>query len=58
MTNGLLAVRAVVDGSAYADVLPFISAEILIGLAYGAVGYAIFAWQLSQARRDGKVEFF
>lgn len=58
MTNGLLAVRAVVDGSAYADVLPLVGAEILLGLVYGAVGYAVFAWQLSQARRDGKVELF
>jgi hypothetical protein len=58
MTNGLLAVRAVVEGGAYADVLPLVGAEILLGMVYGAVGYAVFAWQLSQARRDGKVELF
>ena len=58
MTNGLLAVRAVVEGSAYTDILSLISLEVLIGLVYGALGYLVFTLQLDWARRDGKIELF
>jgi len=58
MTNGLLAVRAVVEGNAYSDVLLLVGLEVLIGLFYGALGYFTFTWQLGQARRDGKVELY
>ena len=58
MTNGLLAVRTIVDGSTYPDVLPLIGAEALAAAAFGAIGYVVFVWQLNQARKDGKIELF
>jgi ABC-2 type transport system permease protein len=58
MTHGLLAVRALVEGSTYADVWSLIGKEALVGLVYAVIGYVVFVWQLAQARRDGKVELF
>ena len=58
MTHGLLALRAVVDGASYADVLPLIGWEVLVALVYYVVGYAIFEARLRAARVNGQVELF
>lgn len=58
MTNGLLAVRAIVDGSTYLDGAWLIGIEALVGLVYGVLGYLAFTWQLQWARRDGRIEMF
>ena len=58
MTNGLLAARAVVEGSNYSGVVSLASFEAFIGLTYGVLGYFVFTRQLDWARKDGRVELF
>lgn len=56
MTHGLLAVRAVVDGAAYAEVAGLVGMELLIGLAYAAAAWLLFGHRLRTARGQGNLE--
>jgi ABC-2 type transport system permease protein len=56
MTHGLLAIRAVIDGAAYSDILGLAGTEIVCGLAYGAMAWLFFAYQLRRAREMGSLE--
>ena len=58
MTNGLMATRAVIDGSSYGSVLPLIGYEIAVGLVYYVVGYLVFEARLRTARQKGTIEQF
>lgn len=58
MTNGLLAIRAVIDGATYHDVTGLILNEVLIGLAYGALAWQLFSRRLDTARKTGNIELF
>lgn len=58
MTNGLMAVRAIVDGAGYGSVLPLVGYEIALGIAYYALGYLVFEARLRTARKQGTIELF
>lgn len=58
MTNGLMAVRQVVDGANYGTVLPLIGYEILVGFVYYVLGYLVFEARLRTARQRGTFELF
>lgn len=56
MTNGLLAVRAIIDGAEYGAILPLVGYEFVVGLIYYAIGYAVFEARLRTARATGAIE--
>lgn len=56
VTNGLEAVRAIIDGARYADVLRLVGAEALVMVAYFAAGYLVFELRLRTARAQGTLE--
>ncbi len=56
MTHGLLAIRAVVDGAPYSDVMGLMGLEILIGVVYGAAAWLMFRYRLNTARSNGNIE--
>ncbi|HEY43411.1 MAG TPA: ABC transporter permease [Anaerolineae bacterium] len=58
MTNGLMAVRQVVDGANYRTVLPLIGYEILVGFVCYVLGYLVFEARLRTARQRGTIELF
>jgi ABC-2 type transport system permease protein len=56
MTNGLLAVRAVIDGASYIDALPLIGRELIIGLIFGCAAWLVFYYRLIALRKSGNFE--
>ena len=56
LTNGLLAVRAVIDGASYVSVLHLISWEVLMAFVYGGIGWLIFSRRLVELRNSGNYE--
>ncbi len=58
MTNGLLAIRQLIDGATYADVLGLIGLELLLGVGYYILGVLIFRRFLQTVRRRGNLELF
>ena len=56
LTNGLLAVRAVIDGASYASILHLIGSEIVIAFIYGAAAWITFHYRLTSLRRSGNFE--
>jgi ABC-2 type transport system permease protein len=58
LTRGIVAARRVVAGAGWPDVLPLLSGELLVGLVYITLGFALFQWFEQQARRRGTLEAF
>lgn len=56
MTHGLLAIRGVIDGASYLDVVPLIGREILIGMIYAVLAWTIFNKRMMDTRRTGQME--
>lgn len=56
LTRGIAASRALAAGSSLTDVFPLLLSEIGIGLMYGLLGYFLFAWFETQAKRKGTLE--
>lgn len=56
LTNGLEAMRAVIDGASYLDVAPLLAAEIAIGVVYAAVAWLVFGWRLRATQKSGHLE--
>ncbi len=56
MTHGLLAVRAVIDGASYSQVMRLMGTELLIGLLYGMAAWLLFGYRLNVARQKGNLE--
>lgn len=56
LTNGLLAVRAVIDGASFIAILPLIGREILISIFYGMVAWIVFYCRLTALRKSGNFE--
>lgn len=56
LTRSIEAARAIVDGASFGDVSGLLATEILVGLVYAAVGFAIFRWIEFQARQRGTIE--
>ncbi|HSQ38789.1 MAG TPA: ABC transporter permease [Anaerolineales bacterium] len=56
VTHGLQAVRALIDGAAYADVWPLIGTEIMIALVYSAAAWLMFGYRMRVTRQRGTFE--
>ncbi len=56
MSHGLLAVRAVIDGAPYSQVMRLMGTELLIGLLYGMAAWLLFGYRLNVARQKGNLE--
>jgi ABC-2 type transport system permease protein len=56
LTRGIAAARALITGASWQDVAPLLRGELLVGLAYGFLGYILFSWFETQAKRSGKLE--
>ncbi len=56
LTRGIASARALAAGATFIDVAPLLISEIGIGLAYGLLGYFLFAWFETQAKRRGTLE--
>lgn len=56
LTRGIASARALAAGASLSDVLPLLFSEIGIGLVYGLIGYFLFAWFETQAKRRGTLE--
>jgi hypothetical protein len=56
LTRGIAASRALAAGATLGEVSPLLLSEIGIGLIYGVLGYFLFAWFETQAKRRGTLE--
>lgn len=53
VTNGLLAVRAIIDGATYSSVLLLIGKELLIGIVFAALAWLMFGYRMRVTRQRG-----
>jgi ABC-2 type transport system permease protein len=56
LTRGIAATRSLIDGVPFAEVSGLLAQEALIGVVYILVGYVLFRWFESQAKRRGTLE--
>ncbi len=56
VTHGLLAIRAIIDGATYLNVLPLIITEVIIAILYGSIAWLTFGYRLYIARKNGTFE--
>ena len=56
LTRGIAAARALIAGAGLAEVAPLLLGEFGVGLAYGFLGYLLFSWFETQAKRRGTLE--
>jgi ABC-2 type transport system permease protein len=56
VTNGLLAVRTIIDGGNYSSVLPLVGFEILIAIIFGSLAWLTFGYRLRITRQKGNFE--
>jgi ABC-2 type transport system permease protein len=55
-THAIKAARQLAAGSGVGDVRGLLGAELLVGLCYGLLGYAVLRWFEAQARRHATLE--
>lgn len=58
LTRGVQAARDVVSGAGLTRVAPLLGGELLVGLVYATIGYALFRWLENYARRGGLQEAY
>jgi ABC-2 type transport system permease protein len=56
LTRGIASARALAAGASLTDVAPLLISEVGIGVAYGLLGYFLFAWFETQAKQRGTLE--
>jgi ABC-2 type transport system permease protein len=56
LTRGIAAARAIIAGGNLAQVLPTLVNEFFLGVIYILLGYGMFRWFETQARRRGTLE--
>jgi ABC-2 type transport system permease protein len=56
LTRGIASARALIAGASLQEVLPLLAQELGIGLLYGLVGYFMFQWVETSAKRRGTLE--
>jgi hypothetical protein len=55
-THAIKAARQLADGSSLGDVQGLLGAELLVGVVYGVLGYAILRWFETQGRKHATLE--
>ena len=55
-THAIKAARRLADGESFGSVAGLVGTEILVGLCYAAVGYAVLRWMEVQSRRYASLE--
>jgi ABC-2 type transport system permease protein len=58
LTRGIQAARMIISGSRFPEVAPLLTGEALIGLVYVFVGYLLFSWFETTAKRRGTLEAY
>jgi ABC-type polysaccharide/polyol phosphate export permease len=58
LTRGIESARRIIAGESLRDVLPLLIAEFSIGVIYTTLGYTLFRWFETQAKRRGTLEAF
>lgn len=58
LTRGIAAVRQLIDGASFADILPLLIEEIEIGFVLIFLGYSLFRWFEFAAKKRGTLEAF
>ncbi len=56
LTNGLLAIRAIIDGASYSRVLPLVGKEVIIAVVFGTIAWLTFGCRLRILRQGGNLE--
>ncbi len=56
LTRGIASARALIAGANVGEILPLLTQELGIGLAYGLLGYFLFKWVEISAKRRGTLE--
>jgi ABC-2 type transport system permease protein len=56
LTRGSAAARILIAGAGLTEVAPLLLGELGIGLVYGLLGYMLFFWFETQAKRSGSLE--
>jgi ABC-2 type transport system permease protein len=56
LTRGIAAARAIIAGDKLAQVFPSLANEFLLGVIYIMLGYVMFRWFETQAKRRGTLE--
>lgn len=58
LTRGIAAAREIVTGAGVNQVSGYLAGELVVGLVYATLGYFLFRWFESQAKRRGTLEDF
>ncbi len=56
LKRAITAAREVAAGASFADVSDLLAMELLIGITYASLGFALFRWIEFQARRRGTID--
>jgi ABC-2 type transport system permease protein len=56
LTHGIRASRLLIAGADLAQVAPLLGTELLIGISYALLGYVMFRWFETQAKKRGTLE--
>ena len=56
LTRGIASARMLAAGAGLSEVMPLLISEMGIGVAYGLLGYFLFAWFEMQAKKRGTLE--
>jgi ABC-2 type transport system permease protein len=56
LTRGIASAREIIAGGEYRSVAGLLNGEVLIGVMYVFLGYALFRWFEAQAKRRGTLE--
>lgn len=56
LTRGIASARIIVDGGRLSEVMPLLTAELLIGVVYIFIGFYMFRWFEIQAKKKGTLE--
>jgi ABC-2 type transport system permease protein len=56
VTNGLLAIRGIIDGASYPNVIPLVGKELIIAVVFGTIAWLTFGYRLRVLRQGGNLE--
>lgn len=58
LTRGIASAREIIAGGSFSDVAPLLANEFIFGVIYTLLGYSLFIWFETQAKRKGTLEAF